>query len=189
MCVPWTGPIYSVSGGAGTDACAISCWAALSEHIWFSPVLGRALAQYTPHNPRSLDECRYALTQSIDPCWSPDGKTLVVFMRPCTPNATHWQAILDTFSGVPIRKGYYKYTPLIDPAKKHLGPRCVLCKDSTHFASTCPFIDDPKWWGPQSQLSGIKEGPLAGANAAPSGSHTRGRGQARGGNRGEGLSL
>jgi hypothetical protein len=50
MCVPWMGPIYSVSGGAGTDACAISCRAALREHIWFSPVLGHMLAQYTPHD-------------------------------------------------------------------------------------------------------------------------------------------
>ncbi|KAJ6459393.1 hypothetical protein C8R47DRAFT_1328000 [Mycena vitilis] len=188
--IPWAGPQYAVTVGAGTDACLTECRGALSDLVWHDPALGRAIAQYTSTFDNSpLDERRYKLSQSIDPRWAPDGKTIVVYMRPCTPNPAHWRAILDTICGHPLRKGYYKYAPLIDPLRRRPGPLCVLCKDSTHFASTCPFKTDPKWWGPQGQLSEITEGPLAGARAsappANRGGNRGGRGgRGRGGRRG-----
>ncbi|KAJ6569130.1 hypothetical protein B0H19DRAFT_1256797 [Mycena capillaripes] len=123
--------------GGGTNACRAALRGALSQFMWIDPGFGRALVKYQPPgDATSLDERRYRISQSIDPRWDPHMEAYVVFVKPCTTSALHWEAITDTFSGAPLREGYFKFTPLVNPAVKRLGPRCVVCKGTEHFASS-----------------------------------------------------
>ncbi|KAJ7689918.1 hypothetical protein B0H17DRAFT_1134635 [Mycena rosella] len=75
--------------------------------------------------------------------------------------------------GGTIVHGYYAFTSLVKPENAAVGPRCIICKQDTHFASACPFRDDPLWWGPKQQINKMTEGPLV-----PTGGRGRGSGRA-----------
>ncbi|KAJ7495170.1 hypothetical protein FB451DRAFT_1387229 [Mycena latifolia] len=156
---PWVGGMYATSVGGGTEDARIALCTAYSLLIWTNAATGHALTQYTwAFNKSSVDEKRYKLSQSVDVRWDPIMKAFMVYLKPCTRSAAHWHAIVDTLCGVKLRKSYFIFTPLMDPA---IGPRCIICKNDMHFASTCPLPRDPQWWGPPDQISGLTEGPLA----------------------------
>ncbi|KAJ7038652.1 hypothetical protein C8F04DRAFT_1392795 [Mycena alexandri] len=180
--IPWVANILSASVGGGTPEAALALRTAYIQIVRTHGSFGIMLNQVTWANDKStLNERRHKLSETINVVWNEKLSAYVVYMQPCTTDAPLWRKLVTILCGQELRYSFYIFKSLIDPTKNNLGPRCVLCKNDDHFASTCTYTTDADWWGPQSQLSGITEGPLA-----PKSNRGRGRGGNRGGNRGDG---
>ncbi|KAJ7435291.1 hypothetical protein B0H11DRAFT_1937689 [Mycena galericulata] len=178
--IPWVAGIYGPSIGGGSAAGKLHLRAALTKHIRTDANVGQMLDQTTWAADRSsLDERRHKLSLSVDPIFDPIMEKFVVFIKPCTTNAAGWKALTKAICPEQLVSGYYIYKSM-DPPRPSFGPRCVVCKNDTHFASGCSFTHDPQWWGPPGQISELTEGPLAPANNG-GGGRARGRGRGRGG--------
>ncbi|KAJ7745694.1 hypothetical protein B0H16DRAFT_1462709 [Mycena metata] len=179
--IPWIANILSTSIGAGTPEAELALRTAYIQIVRVHVAFGVMLNQVTWANDKcTLDERRHKLSETIQVVWNERLKAYIIYMQPCTSDVGLWRKLVSILCGQELRYSFYIFKSLIDPTKNNLGPRCVLCKNDDHFASTCTLTQDKDWWGPQSQLSGITEGPLA-----PKSNRGRGRGN-RGGNRGDG---
>ncbi|KAJ7444368.1 hypothetical protein B0H11DRAFT_2089634 [Mycena galericulata] len=191
MELPWPIGFFSASVGGGSVAAGRALKAGASKRVWLGPlgpVIARAFEQATYANdPTPLAPRLLRFTQTFDVRWDPRMKAFVLYGKPCTSDAALWRKITDLISAETIVNGYFAFKPLADTKRSTLEPRCVICKNDTHFASACSFTHDPLWWGPTGQLSTFTEGRLAGGNGRGGrGGPRGGNGGNRGGNRGRG---
>ncbi|KAJ7784839.1 hypothetical protein DFH07DRAFT_947906 [Mycena maculata] len=179
--VTWTAGIWKVSIGEGSEAGRRALRHLIMELLRDDATLRRYLNQATAaFDRRPLDDRARHLALTADPVWNPLMQAFVLFLKPCTTNDIMWKKITDYIAGKTFAKGYYFFKPILD-AHAAPGPRCVLCKNDTHFASGCPFPADPEWWGPPGQINTLTEGPLASKKKSEGTDRGRGRG-GRGGN-------
>ncbi|KAJ6560898.1 hypothetical protein DFH09DRAFT_1316512 [Mycena vulgaris] len=185
----WFACAYKVSVGGDSTAGKHALRGALSKVMWTEPAASVAVDRYTSsYDKRPIHEHMLAMSKTIEVRWSRTMEGFSVYVEPCMPNTEHWKEIIRAFCGRMLVNGYFAFTPIIDFTRPTLGPLCVLCKNDDHFATACPFPQDPHWWGPLTQLSGITEGPLAsrgrrggrGGDRARGGRVGRGRGAPRG---------
>ncbi|KAF7361578.1 hypothetical protein MSAN_01191800 [Mycena sanguinolenta] len=188
--LPWSTGIYTSQINAGAPATAEALKAGLIKRTVTDPSVARLVHKYTHEADRTpLPTKMLDLAKTIDVRHDPIADTLVVYIRPCTPNAMHWREIGNAICGQVVIRKYYEFKPLINVSRVSIEPRCVLCKNDDHFASNCPNPRDPLWVGPLDQINKLTEGPLAPRNSDKATRGGRGgapRGYVRGGNTGRG---
>ncbi|KAF7371690.1 hypothetical protein MVEN_00025300 [Mycena venus] len=114
--------IYSPSIGGGTAAAAIALCAAFCLLIWNDVAIGVLINRHTwATDKSSLDERRFKLSETVDVVWKEAMKAYVVYMQPCTADATAWREIVAAICTHDLRRGHYIFKSLI-PEERAYGP-------------------------------------------------------------------
>ncbi|KAJ7447270.1 hypothetical protein FB451DRAFT_1188450 [Mycena latifolia] len=158
----WVVIIYKIQGCGSALKVAVSLREELIKAAMRTGEFQQLVQTYTHDNAPLALKC-IKIAMSIDPRLDIVNKKVVVYMKPFTPNAEHFQATTNVIFNKMYTTETMTFTPDIHPRTVNLiEPRCVTCKEDEHAIGDCPRKRDETFRGARDQINTYTEGPLAG---------------------------